>query len=69
MRKPDNISNTTEAVRENVHRKDKWLNEQSITAKKKLSPKIFERDNQERVISSLWKSSKIKNIIIFEYLQ
>ena len=41
MRKPDNISNTTEAVRENVHRKDKWLNEQSITAKKKLSPKMF----------------------------
>jgi len=71
MRKPDNISNTTEAVRENVHRKDKWLNEQSITAKKKLSPKMFklyQRYDEEMVITSLSSSSRHKNLIQFIHI-
>jgi hypothetical protein len=67
MKKPDKISNTTEAIKENVHRKDKWLAEQSITAKKKLSPKMFnlyQRYDQEMVITSLSCSSRHKNLII-----
>ena len=41
MKRPEKIANTEEAIKENIHRKDKWLKEQTITAKKKLSPKMF----------------------------
>ena len=71
MKKPDKISNTTEAIKENVHRKDKWLAEQSITAKKKLSPKMFElyqRYDEEMVITSLSSSSRHKNLIQFIHI-
>jgi hypothetical protein len=47
MKKPNTISNETEALSDNVHRKDIWLYKQAIIAKNELSPKIFERDNKK----------------------
>jgi integrase/recombinase XerD len=68
MKEPNKISNTTEAINENVHRKDIWLAKQAISAKKKLCPKMFdmfERYNEEMVMSSLANSSRHKNLIQF----
>jgi hypothetical protein len=42
MKKPITISNETEALSENIHRHDKWLPKQNITANKKLSPKMYD---------------------------
>ena len=42
MKKPTNVSNTTEAISQNVHRHDKWLITQRQNAEKRLSPKQFE---------------------------
>jgi len=39
MKKPTNVSNTTEAISQNVHRHDKWLITQRKNAEKRLSPK------------------------------
>jgi integrase/recombinase XerD len=68
MKKPNQISNSTEALSENVHRHDKWLAKQNITAKKKLSPKMydmFQRYNQEMVMTAHSNSSRHKNLIQF----
>jgi hypothetical protein len=42
VKRPTNISNTTEAISQNVHRHDKWLITQRQNAEKRLSPKQFE---------------------------
>ena len=71
MKRPDKIANTEEAIKENIHRKDKWLKEQTITAKKKLSPKMFkmyQRYDEEMVITSLSSSSRHKNLIQFIHI-
>ena len=71
MKRPDKIANTEEAIKENVHRKDKWLNEQTITAKEKLSPKMFdlyEKYNEEMIITGLAASSRHKNLIQFIHI-
>ena len=42
MKKPNRISNTSEALAQNVHRHDKWLVTQRENAQKRLTPKQFE---------------------------
>jgi hypothetical protein len=62
------MSNTTEVVRDNVHHKHKWLTEQVITPKKKLSPKMFkkyQKYDEEIIITVLSSSSRHKNQINF----
>ena len=71
MKRPDKIANTEEAIKENIHRKDKWLKEQTITAKKKLTPKMFdlyEKYNEEMIITGLAASSRHKNLIQFIHI-
>ena len=65
MKRPEKVANTEEAIKENIHRKDKWLKEQTITAKKKLTPKMFdlyEKYNEEMIITGLAASSRHKNL-------
>ena len=71
MKRPEKIANTEEAIKENIHRKDKWLKEQTITAKEKLSPKMFdlyEKYNEEMIITGLAASSRHKNLIQFIHI-
>ena len=42
MIKPNQISNSTESIQENVHKNKKWLAKARINAKKRLTPKMFE---------------------------
>ena len=71
MKRPEKVANTEEAIKENIHRKDKWLKEQTITAKEKLSPKMFdlyEKYNEEMIITGLAASSRHKNLIQFIHI-
>ena len=71
MKRPEKVANTEEAIKENIHRKDKWLKEQTITAKKKLNPKMFdlyEKYNEEMIITGLAASSRHKNLIQFIHI-
>ena len=42
MIKPNQISNSTESIQENVHKNKKWLAKARINAKKRLTPNMFE---------------------------
>jgi len=71
MKRPEKVANTEEAIKENIHRKDKWLKEQTITSKEKLSPKMFdlyEKYNEEMIITGLAASSRHKNLIQFIHI-
>lgn len=68
MKKPNQISNTAESLSENVHRHGKWLDKQRQTAKKRLSPKMFEmfeKYDNDLVMSSVSNSTRHTNLIKF----
>ena len=68
MKKPNSISNTTEALSENVHRHSKWLAKQRESAKKQLTPKMFEmfcKYDNELVMTSVSTATRHKNLIQF----
>ena len=68
MKKPNKISNTTEALSENVHRHSKWLVKQRLSAEKRLTPKMFEmfkKYDNNLVMSSVSNSTRHTNLVRF----
>ena len=68
MKTPLKISNTTEALSENVHRHSMWIAKQRLSAEKQLTPKMFEmfkKYDNELVMSSVSTATRHKNLIQF----
>ena len=68
MKKLNQISNQSEDLLENIYRNKQWLTKQHKNAKKKLTPKMydmFQRFNQEMVMTAYSNSGRYKNLIQF----
>ena len=68
MKRPTNISNTTEAISQNVHRHDKWLITQRQNAEKRLSSKQFEwfkKYDDDLVICGVSNATRHSNLTRF----
>ena len=68
MKRPTNISNTTEAISQNVHRHDKWLITQRKNAEKRLSSKQFEwfkKYDNDLVICGVSNATRHSNLTRF----
>ena len=68
MKKPNKISNTTEAISQNVHRHDKWLITQRQNAEKRLTPKQFEwfkKYDDDLVMSGVSHATRHTNLTRF----
>jgi integrase/recombinase XerD len=68
MKKPNKISNTTEAISQNVHRHDKWLISQRQNAEKRLTPKQFKwfkKYDDDLVMSGVSHATRHTNLTRF----
>ena len=68
MKKPNRISNTSEALAQNVHRHDKWLITQRKNAEKRLSSKQFEwfkKYDNDLVICGVSNATRHSNLTRF----
>jgi hypothetical protein len=68
MKKPNRVSNTPEALSQNVHRHDKWLITQRQNAEKRLSHKQFEwfkKYDDDLVICGVSNATRHSNLTRF----